>query len=150
VFCYQQFSNDQFSLFGFTSRKERDFFKLLIQVPGIGPKLAIRSLSQVHYRDFQRWIWDADEGKISGITGIGKKTASKIILEIKDKLTAPSAGSGEKTENIVFQEGALALESLGFEKGKVKKALAELEKRGTENLTLEWVIKQALALLNKK
>ncbi len=147
VYCYSQILNDQLILAGFSSKSEREFFKKLILVPGIGPKLAIRSLSQVSYKEFNNWILSGDEKSISKINGIGKKTSSKIILEISDKLIP--LGDANNKNLISFNEASMALESLGFNVSRISIALKEIKK--SDNITaLEDIIKKALVILNKK
>jgi len=148
LFCYHQMIHEQFVFFGFESKEERDFFRKLILVSGIGPKLAIRSLSQVHYQDFIQWILAEDEKSISQISGIGKKTASKTILELKDRLPKMNLEGKRISGNQPFQEAGLALESLGFDSQSVQKVLKDLEIQN-EVKELEDIIKQALNYLKK-
>lgn len=149
LYCYFQIINqEQTALFGFSSKQERDFFKNLIRVQGIGPKMAIRALSQVSYKDLNQWILNADEKGVSSISGIGKKIASKMILELKDRLI-PLGLTGSKPLSRpggMVQEAEMALESLGFDSGKISAALKELSGL---NLSLEDMIRQALVFLNK-
>lgn len=150
VFCHLQISNQEnLVLFGFSTRQERDFFKKLTQVSGIGPKLAARALSQVSFKDFNQWILDGDEKSISGITGIGKKTASKIIIEIKDKLVPLSQTGQKSSASGIFAEVSMALESLGFDAAKVEAAIKEI-KKDSSGISLEEAIKKALLILNKR
>lgn len=150
VFCHLQISNQEnLVLFGFSTRQERDFFKKLTQVSGIGPKLAARALSQVSFKDFNQWILDGDEKSISGITGIGKKTSSKIIIEIKDKLVPLSQTGQKSSASGIFAEVSMALESLGFDAAKVEAAIKEI-KKDSSGISLEEAIKKALLILNKR
>lgn len=149
LYAYLQITNQEnMTLFGFSTKQERDFYKKLIQVSGIGPKLGIRALSQVNFRELNDWILNHDEKNISTISGIGKKTASKIIIEIKDKLV-PLTGSEASMKHGHYQEALMALESLGFDQSKISAVLKDLQK-ASASLSLEEIIKKSLALLNKK
>ncbi len=148
VYCYTQIINDQMNLFGFASKNEREFFKKLISVPGVGPKLAIRSLSQVSFLEFHRWILNSDEKSISGINGIGKKTAAKIILEIADKLVLTDKNEVDEIE-MTYIEATAALEALGFSNNHISNALSTVRKEKIE-YSLEELIKKALNILNKR
>lgn len=151
LYCYFQIINqEQTALFGFFSKKERDFFTNLIKVQGIGPKMAMRILSQTSFQDLNQWILNADEKALTNISGVGKKIASKIILDLKNRLVPLSHASSPKTPlkpQGILQEAEMALESLGFDSGKITLVLKELS---GQDLSLEEILKKALALLNKK
>lgn len=99
-----------------------------------------------------QYIVNADEAAIFKISGIGKKTASKIIIEIKDKINLSETENSldlENTSSLVFKEATMALESLGFDNKKIQDVLKKLSEP-LKDAQLEEVIKKALALLNKK
>ena len=148
VYTYLQMMNEQFLLIGFATKPEREFYRKLIQVPGIGPKLAIRVLSQVSFKNLQRWVIEGDEKSISGISGIGKKTASKIILELTDKLVLSDKNEGGAPIVSSYVEASDALEGLGFQPARIKQVLQSIQV-GKENLSLEDIIKRALQLLGR-
>jgi Holliday junction DNA helicase RuvA len=86
--------DDGISLYGFASEEERDLFSLLIGVSGIGPKVAIAALSGGPYRELNAAIVAADAKRFQAVPGIGKRTAERIILELKDRVTADAQETG--------------------------------------------------------
>lgn len=152
IHVYDHVREDDHLLFGFMSAEERRLFILLLGVTGIGPKLALSVLSGLAPRDFKAAVLAADVKRLSSVQGIGKKTAERMILDLKDKLTpadvaeaeslpAPSDPSALKTRDAV-----LALVALGYKRGEaeslIRKALA-----GTDIATVdvETVLRKALA-----
>jgi Holliday junction DNA helicase RuvA len=89
---------DAIALFGFTSAEEKQVFEKLIGVSGIGPKLAVTVLSGLAAPDLIRSIRNSEVERLVRIPGVGKKTAERMILELKDKLIAPPAADGARTE----------------------------------------------------
>lgn len=115
---------DAHILFGFMSSAERDLFRLLVQtVSGIGPKLALNVLSGLSVPAFQAAVTSGDIKSLSSISGVGRKTAERIVVELKDKLgglpagTPGAAGSGDRPgpgEGSTLQDAVAALVALGF------------------------------------
>ena len=131
--------------FGFFDVHEREIFRQLITVSGIGANTARMMLSSMNPAELQRAIFDGDINLIKGVKGIGLKTAQRIIIDLKDKIGAAGA-SEEKfafADNTVRKEALSALITLGFAKAVVEKIIDKLlaEK---PNLTVEEVIKQTL------
>jgi Holliday junction DNA helicase RuvA len=93
IYTYMQVSDAGISLFGFAAQSELDAFKLLIGVNGVGPKMAIAVLSVYSPEVLAAAISSEDTTALSRVSGVGKKTASRIILELKDKFKAPSAAN---------------------------------------------------------
>src|SRR3989338_1323658 len=87
LLIHQHVREDTLALYGFLTNDERDLFKLLLGVSGIGPKVAINILSGITAGDFYQAVRDEDLVRLSSIPGIGKKTAERIILELKEKAT---------------------------------------------------------------
>lgn len=135
-------------LFGFSSLSERGLFKSLIKVNGVGPKLAIAILSGLDVSAFCRCVRNDDVKALVAISGVGKKTAERLIIEMRDRLPQFDIGDGAgtmpsiSTDNLVDAETALI--GLGFKPTDASRALALIEdKQGsTGNL-----IKQALKIL---
>ena len=149
---YLQVKEDGIALFGFQNKVELQFFKLLLQVNGIGPKGALGVLSIMSAQDLRFAILSEDIASIAKAPGIGKKTASKVILELKDKVevfefadTEWSKQTVKKEKNAneeVRGEAILALVSLGYSQTEAKRAVqAVLIQEGE---TVELVLKQAL------
>ena len=87
--------DDSLLLYGFSSEEERDLFNMLIGVSGIGPKVAISALSGGPHRELTRAIIAGDAKRFQAVPGIGKRTAERIILELKDKVTSVAEEAGE-------------------------------------------------------
>lgn len=154
---FTQVREDAITLFGFFSAAEKDLFKLLLNVNGIGGKLALSVLSAMPVENFCSAIAHSDLKALSRINGIGKKTAERLILELKDKLsagttgsvfTAPAAGAAANLNNGAT-DAAMALEQLGFKRDAIDKVikllLAELPK---DEHTSEILLRQAIIKLN--
>ena len=150
IFIYSEMivREDSITLYGFYSESERQLFRLLISVSGIGPKSGIGILSGVLLNDFKSAILTANTTLLQKLPGIGKKTAERLILELKDKFS--KLGNIEGTENKspqndTVEEAILALESLGYNKNKATKIVnSALKQFGTNNFTSEDLIKSAL------
>jgi len=121
---------DSITLYGFLTEDEKIIFTHVIQVSGIGPKTGIGLLSGLSAGEFVDAVIREDAGRISGVPGIGKKTAERIILELKDKvkkLSLSPNSSGPVPEVSPLQEDVLsALNNLGYQKNKADKAVTEI------------------------
>ena len=144
---------DGASLYGFVSREELRFFRLLITVSGIGPKGALSILSTLSVDDLKRAIIADEPAFISRAPGVGKKSAQKVILELKDKLTdadllsgASFAGETKKTpaEDTVIKEAVDALTNLGYGRAEAAKAVGAVALEGE---AVEDILKKALKAL---
>ena len=153
IHTYLSVKEDSLQLFGFLSRDALRVFKLLIGVNGIGPKGGLAILSVLSPDDLRFAVMANDVKAISSAPGIGKKTAEKIILELKDKLSiedalehaaANEAVSNVQTENCheVMNEAIQALVALGYGNTEALKAVKQVEI--TENMGANEVLKQAL------
>ncbi len=152
VYTYYYVREDNISLYGFNSNEELRMFELLISVSGIGAKSAIAMLSEISPSSFALAVISDDVSKLVKIPGIGKKTAARIVLELKDKLKTEKAI--EQTEEISCAiedsnkdcEAIAALQVLGYTRKEIEKVL---EKIDIKNLELEEIIKQALKYLSR-
>ncbi|MBV8815096.1 MAG: Holliday junction branch migration protein RuvA [Verrucomicrobia bacterium] len=122
---------DAHLLFGFISAAERDLFRLLLQhVTGIGPKLALAVLSGMPVSQFKAAVVNGDVAALAKISGLGKKTAERIILELKDKVGVAAAweaaAAGRHDGAGKVNDALLALISLGFKQVEAQKALREV------------------------
>lgn len=142
---YLSVSETGVALYGFKDAAEKDMFLKLIGISGIGAKMAIGILSGMGVNDLIAAIARGDVKGLSGIKGIGKKTAERIALELRDKIGAEIADMGEKvgvTPDIVPDEDAvLALMALGFNKNEAVSAVARVHGEG---LTTEQIVFMAL------
>lgn len=140
IYCYLNVKEDEMSLFGFADKTEKEFFLKLINVSGIGCKMAISILSFGSMSDIISAIASADVAKLSKIKGIGKKTAERIVVELRDKI-APGAESFITPVAVVGAENGEAVEallSLGYTRQEAQAAIARVEKPGmqTEEIVL--------------
>lgn len=148
VYTYYYVREDNISLYGFSSNEELRMFELLLSVSGVGAKSAIIMLSEISPSSFALAVISNDVSKLVKIPGVGKKTAARIILELKDKLKTETAIEGADEEVLVQQnnnesisEAGQALQILGYNKGEIAKVFDKIE---THNLTTEELIKEAL------
>lgn len=144
---------DAIHLYGFRTGAEKSFFQLLISVTGVGPKLARDILSNIQPAPLAQALAAADILKLSSIPGIGKKTAERLILELKDKAgkletgSAPAAEARTMPADALLEDVTSALLNLGYREQQVRKALAGLE--ATPDTGVEGLLKQALKVLMK-
>jgi Holliday junction DNA helicase RuvA len=149
ILTYQYVREDVLQLYGFATEGEKDLFELLISVSGIEPKMALGILSCISVDDFQNSVAGEDLDILTSISGVGKKTAQRLIVELKEKLTGLELGAERKTSDkkrseILLQEEAVkALVSLGFNKLKAKEAVKRVQEEEA-NLPLEDLIKRSL------
>ncbi len=148
---------DALILFGFSTPQELQLFKILITVNGIGPKMGLNILSTMPVSLFCSAILNSEINVINKISGVGKKTAERLIIELKDKLSKLSSEveanaliaevPAEYSQNI--EDAVLALEQLGFKREQVKKALKKLVKNLTEEeLSTANLVRLCLKSLN--
>ena len=153
LLTHLQVREDAHVLFGFMSAEERDLFRLLVNhVSGIGPKLALAVLSGMSVGNFKSAVVNESVDLLAKIKGVGKKTAERIVLELKDKVgiaaawEAASAGHAPNAEQMHVNDAVLALISLGYKQvdahKAVKQALAADGGKSTEEL-----VRKALKLL---
>jgi len=141
---------DAHILYGFMTVPERDLFRLLVNnVSGIGPKLALAVLSGMSVTNFKTAVVNSDIGAISKISGLGKKTAERIVLELKDKLgvaaawEAATAAHAPTPEQEQANEAVLALIALGYKQVDAHKAVRDLQTQGQAK-SAEELVKLAL------
>lgn len=135
---------DVLALYGFSSEAERTMFEGLIGVSGIGPKVALQLCSAFAPDAFRRALVTDDVDAICAVPGIGKKTAGRIVLELKEKLDLPDLAIVGSSPDAINQARS-ALENLGYSPGEVRAALGELVFRDDE--PVEVVIRRALKVL---
>lgn len=144
---------DAILLYGFRTRLEKSFFQLLIGVSGVGPKLARDILSNIQPGQLAQALAHADLGKLSTIPGIGKKTAERLVLELKDKVGKLDMSSLPATEariippDDIAEDVISALMNLGYKEPLVRKTVAGLD--AGSGVSVEELLKQALKTLMK-
>ena len=145
ILIHEVIREDTHQLFGFADASERDIFRLLISVTGVGANTARMMLSSITPEEIEKAILGSDVNILKSVKGIGLKTAQRIIVDLKDKL-GKQAGSGEIftfSDNTKREEALSALVMLGFAKSAVSKVLDKIV-REEKNLTVEDMIKRAL------
>lgn len=141
---------DAIQLFGFLSHSEKELFLLLTTVSGIGPKLALSALSSLPVTELVRAVQAEDIDKLSTVPGIGKKSASRIALELKDKVgkiqpaTVQVSASEEPGLEGPFDDALSALVNLGYRPQDAKEALRRVTKRATGPVVLKSLIREGL------
>jgi len=150
---YTHVKEDAISLFGFRTPAEKIFFQLLISVSGIGPKMGKDILSNIQVDDLGQAIVRGDLARLSAIPGIGRKTAERLVLELKEKVLKLDVsqpvkeGSGPVISPDLKDDVASALVNLGYKDAVVNKTLAGM--KIPPDASMETVLKQALKMLMK-
>jgi len=137
---------DAHLLYGFYEPLEREIFKLLVSVSGIGANTAMLILSSLTSKEIQQVIVNEDVASLKSIKGIGAKTAQRAIIELKDKILKTynlKSSPQTKIQSPVKEEALSALEALGFAKKRAEKVLDEIL-RDNPKISLEKTIKEAL------
>jgi len=133
---------DRLSLYGFFTLEEKDFFLLLTSLPKVGPQLALKVLSETDFAGFSQAVREENISFLTQISGVGEKTAQRMILELKEKLGGVEIGK----EGKVFTDALSALTSLGYPAKEARKALSKVFQE-KKDLPLEEVVKRALGYL---
>ncbi len=148
IYIHQVIREDAHILFGFISKAERETFRHLISVSGIGANTARIILSSLSPNEVSHAILEGNVGLLQGIKGIGAKTAQRLIIDLKDKVAKGAKGDELfiPQRNTIREESLSALVALGFIKKHAEKTVGSLLSENPE-LTVEEVVKQALKLL---
>lgn len=163
VYLYTHVREDAFDLYGFLSRSEKNLYTTLLSVSGVGPKLALTLLSHVDEAGLIQMILTSDKDGLTGISGVGKKTAERIVLELKDviqkkmeaghfstkNISSKSEGLDTKSTSVdrsskLFIEAYLALQGLGYKDLQAKQMIEATLKNNVTINKVEEVIKIAL------
>ncbi|MFZ2072563.1 MAG: Holliday junction branch migration protein RuvA [Minisyncoccia bacterium] len=132
---------DALDLYGFTERQELEFFEMLINVSGIGPKSGLTILSVASIETLKKALATGDTSYLTKISGIGRKTAEKMIIELRDKMGKDNGDSSLQNELDALE----ALKSLGYSQGDAREALKNIPTEGDTNFK----IREALKILGK-
>jgi Holliday junction DNA helicase RuvA len=153
---YTHVREDAIQLFGFKSLRERDLYLRLISVQGIGPKSGIAMLSGLSADEIIAAIRSNNLARLTSIPGVGQKTAERVVIELRDKVSELSAvdspldagsKSGETTDD-VFEDALSALVNLGYQRNAAEKALQQAGGEGTE-ISVQKLLRRSLQLLAK-
>lgn len=146
IHTYLQVNDDGLFLYGFYSREEKAMFLKLITISGVGPKLAIAVLSGIELDKLGMAIVAEDAKALSSIKGVGKKTAERIILELKEKVEITEFSKSADTNSAEVSDAILALVSLGFNRADAVKAVTKASEKYTKT---EDIIQFALKSMNR-
>ncbi|MDI6809544.1 MAG: Holliday junction branch migration protein RuvA [Candidatus Eisenbacteria bacterium] len=145
---------DALQLYGFFTGKEKELFELLISISGIGPKIGLGILSSCNVESLESAIANGDLDTLTAVSGVGKKTAQRIIVELKDKVDASLARGevvhrkgGPDTEKL--EDAVVALVSLGFTRAQALNSVKKSLEGAEQELSLEELVKTALASPSK-
>jgi Holliday junction DNA helicase RuvA len=150
ILTYQHVREDELKLYGFSTKPEKELFELLIAVNGVGPRMALSILSCISVQEFQRSVLQEDLDVLTAISGVGKKKAQRLIVELKEKLGKVDLGERkdlreeDATLTPAVDEAALALISLGYTKVDARRALDKVTEETKEALPVEELIKRVL------
>ena len=139
---------DQIALYGFLRPAEKHLFEKLLTVSGIGPKLAITILSGMPADEMVGAIRNNDIARLTRIPGIGKKTAERMVLELRDKLPPAAETPAAPTTTAMEEDVLSALTNLGYQRPAAERALAQAAKNGKEE-SFEALFRNTLAALSK-
>jgi Holliday junction DNA helicase RuvA len=153
LFIHSVYREDSATLYGFATREDRDFYRLLIEkVSGIGPKIGISMLSRMSTELLRSAIASSDVALLSKCPGIGKKTAERLVIELKDKVglasTSSEATTGEvpaSTEPSTFQDAVASLMTLGYKPADADKLVREAVSKLDANAPVELLLREALS-----
>lgn len=161
LYVHTHVREDALKLYGFATREEKSTFELLIGISGIGPRVALAFLSGIGIDELHKSIQGQDRARLQKIPGVGKKTAERVLLELRDRLAAlrgasrtpippdgverPATGHDERLE---MQEDAIsALVNLGYTREVARKSVDKASQGGDGELTLERLLRAALGKL---
>lgn len=147
LFTHLHVREDALVLFGFATRAERSVFLEMLAVTGVGPKLALAALSAMRPGEIRDHIVTGDAGFLTRIPGIGRKTAERLIVELKDRLLRLDLGGdagSPRAERGARADALSALEALGFGNAAAEKVLRAVEKKHPDETSVEALIRLAL------
>lgn len=151
---YTYVREDQITLFGFIIDNEKELFKKLMTVAGIGPRLSLGILSGISPKELVDAIKQSNLRRLQTVPGVGKKTAERILIELKDKVNLQEKSSNTQTINTkqerhsLSEDLQLALSNLGYKKIEIERAIYDIPK--DSSITLEAAIRLALNYLHPK
>ena len=147
LFIHTSVKEDSITLFGFYTQSEKEMFELLISISGIGPKVSLGILSGIAVDDLKDAIANGNVSRLIAIPGIGRKTAERVVLELRNKVDAIKADGSIKITS-AKDEAISALATLGYQRQLAEKVVRDLLSENA-NYSLEELIRKALAGLNK-
>lgn len=150
VLTYDYVREDAHQLFGFMTEDDRNMFLLLMGISGIGPKLALSALSGLTIRELRAAIVEGDVKRLSSISGVGKKMAERMVVELRDKigegeaLDALASMEDGDLDDAVARDSMMALVALGYQQSAARKMVMTVLKKSDGISSVEEIIKKAL------
>lgn len=152
ILVYDCIREDDHLLFGFMTEPERQLFLMLTSVSGIGPRIAMAALSGLTVRELKAAIVEGDIKRLSSLNGIGKKTAERMVVELRDRISkgealeAVAGSQNREPEDTRVRDAMLALTALGFQPNSARdRVLAVTKQPGSADLTVEALVKKSLS-----
>ncbi len=150
---YMHVREDSISLYGFITKQERDAFLMMISISGIGPKLAVNILSGISAYEWFQAVAGEDIKRLTIIPGVGRKTAERIILELKEKIAKGGFLTGKPASRVSgaaeFKEDAIsALINLGYKSSAARAAVEKIVNEEKGSPSIDQILKQALRVLS--
>ena len=152
LICHTHVREDAIQIFGFARAEEMQLFEMLISVSGIGPKLALAMLSGMPVEDLVEAISAADHKRIQAVPGVGKKTAERVVVDIKDKCAkmfvgSPAPGAGARGVDTDVSDVVDALVGLGYKRPRAEKAAKLAAAKAGPEASPEEVLRRSLAAM---
>jgi holliday junction DNA helicase RuvA len=144
---HTRLQEDALQLYGFSTLEEKDVFLRLLSIPRVGARTALNILSGINPEEFAQALMQSADKRLAGIPGIGKKSAARIVLELKDKLPPARRPRRASAKETLLADALSALLNLGYSKNLAEKALDAAQSHGAG--TLEDLLRQSLKLLAK-
>lgn len=148
LYIHTYVREDALNLYGFYTEAEKEMFELLISISGIGPKVALSILSGISVEELQIAIQSENVSRLVSVPGVGRKTAERVVLELKSKVGFIETTASKGIDFTIKQEAVLALTTLGYNQKVADKIVRDLL-ASKPSFTLEELIKKSLAELNK-
>ncbi|MEO5357756.1 MAG: Holliday junction branch migration protein RuvA [Nitrospirae bacterium YQR-1] len=143
MYIYTHVREDALQLYGFMKEEEKGIFVKIINISGIGPRIALAILSTITTERFRKAIESEDTKTLSMVPGVGKKMAGRLILELKEKLPPPATGAPDDD----YSDTLSALVNLGYKRSGCIEAIEQVSKRGVKDL--ETLLRESLKYLSK-
>lgn len=141
LFTYMKVSDSALDLFGFTTAEDREFFSLLLSVKGVGPKTALHILSLGSVEHIESAIGRGDVTYLTAVQGLGKKTAERVVVELKSKMKGPKTKTDTSEESAIMGEVIDGLVAMGYTRDEAKLVVMNLDATGKTTAVL---LKEAL------
>ena len=147
LFIHTRIQDDALQLYGFADQDEKELFLELLNIPRIGARIALNILSGISPEEFRQAVAGSDVKRLASIPGLGRKSAERITLELKDRLAAATPARRPAPRDQERQDAMSALLNLGYARNLAEKALDKVQAQGAH--TLEDLLRQSLRFLAK-